>query len=96
MNQETAANDPQPKIETIEISNLDQFVRILAAWHEERVKVLKHMLEVPAGIEVSIDGGPDETLQGDLHRGFLMGLNVALMELGTLPFLAQVDESGPH
>ena len=79
--------------ETLHVENIDHFIQILCAWHETKVKQLSQMLEVPEGIEVKINDDPPFILEGDRHKGFLMGLSMALMELGQLPFVAEVDET---
>lgn len=77
-------------IETVMIDNLDQFVKALQYWHTNKVDVLKHMREVPEGTEVSDDDGNKFILTGEYRSGFILGLNVALSEMGELPFEAEV------
>ena len=79
--------------ETLHVENIDHFIQILCAWHEKRVKELEHMLRIPQGVEVSVNDETVMILEGDIHKGFVMGLSLALMELGTLPFAAEVDET---
>ncbi len=91
MNQATQEAPVAPA--TIEVENLDQFVQMLAGWHDQKVKTLKHMLEVPDGTEMVVTGASPMTviLAGDMLVGFKAGLELALMELGTLPFLYEVE-----
>lgn len=77
---------PTSAPDTLEINDLDQFVQILLAWHQDKVKRLEHMLTIPEGVEVMVNEGEAQELSGDLHKGFLIGLTVGLMELGILPF----------
>lgn len=79
------------KPETIEIDSLDQFVKILTAWHSQKVAVLEHMLTIPEGSEMVVEGEPASpvVMTGDILAGFKAGLGLALMELGTLPFLCE-------
>lgn len=79
------------KSETVVVSDIDQFIQLLSGWHQNKVKTLEHMLSVPEGIEVTFNDEAPQILSGDLHKGFLMGLSLALMELGTLPFAAEMD-----
>ncbi len=78
---------------TIEIQDLNQFVRMLASWHAQKVKTLKYMLTVPEGTEMTITG--DETvkaaLTGDMLVGFKAGIELSLIELGELPFLYETE-----
>lgn len=84
----------QEQPETIEVTSIDHFIAILSSWHGEKVKLLEHMLEVPEGTEVNYNGEGDLPLTGDLRKGFIIGLSLALMELGTLPFGCEYEEEG--
>jgi hypothetical protein len=75
----------------VDVDNLDQFVRILVAWHGEKVKLLEHFLTLPEGVEVTYQDDKPEILTGELHRGFMIGLTLGLMELGNLPFLTEFE-----
>ena len=79
-----------PKHATLVIEDMNQFVQILVAWHSEKVKVLEYMLQVPDG-SVMETNGIKTTLTGDLLAGFKAGIELALMELGTLPFAYETD-----
>lgn len=78
--------------QTLIVENIDQFIQLLSGWHEGKVKTLEHMLGMPEGIEVTFNDEAPQILSGDLHKGFLMGLSLALMELGTLPFGVEVED----
>lgn len=75
------------------VQDLDQFVTLLAAWHKKKVDVLKHMQAIPETAEVSLGDGPPIKLTGDFREGFLLGLSLALSELGELPFVAEMEDS---
>lgn len=79
------------KPETVLVQSIDQFIQLLSGWHQGKVQTLEHMLGMPEGIEVTFNDEAPQILSGDLHKGFLMGLSLALMELGTLPFAAEMD-----
>lgn len=81
------------KSETVVVSDIDQFIQLLSGWHENKVKTLEHMLTIPEGVEVRFNSEAPQILSGDLHKGFIMGLSLALMELGTLPFGVEIDDS---
>lgn len=70
----------------LEVSELEQFVRLLMNWHSKKVSVLEHMLEIPEGTEVEFSGVGTFALTGEAHNGFQAGLSLALLELGRLPF----------
>lgn len=78
-------------VETVMIDSLDQFVKALQYWHSNKVNVVKHMRDIPEGTEVSDDQGNTYVLTGEYRAGFILGLNVALSELGELPFEAEVE-----
>ena len=77
----------------VPVSNLDQFVYLLMAWHTEKVKALEHMMEIPDGSEMAVDNGSATVITGDYRTGFQAGIALALMELGNLPFVAEKDET---
>jgi hypothetical protein len=83
------------KPETVVIDTLDGFVRALHSWHQNKVKMLQHLKTIPEGTEVTDvkDDGTEEkfVLEGDVLKGFVIGLTVALEEMGELPFEAEVD-----
>lgn len=78
---------------TVMVENLDQFVRVLMAWHANKVAMLRHLQSIPEGTEVSKDDGEPLVLTGDMLKGFQMGLEVALEEMGTLPFEAELEDA---
>lgn len=83
---------------TIEIQDLNQFVQMLAGWHEKKVKTLQHMLGVPDGTEMVVgEENPTKViLTGDMLAGFKAGIELSLMELGELPFLYETEsEAAP-
>lgn len=85
------------KSETVVVADIDQFIQLLSGWHQNKVKTLEHMLSVPEGTEVTFNEEAQQILSGDLHKGFVMGLSLALMELGTLPFAVEMDvEANPE
>jgi hypothetical protein len=88
---ETVQTKPTELPETLNVSNIDDFVSLLTGWHVTKVKVLEHMLSIPEGTEVEFEG-QTLVLTADILKGFVIGLNVALAELGILPFAA-VEES---
>ena len=77
--------------ETLYVENIDHFIALLFAWHESKVKTLEHMMSVPEGTEVSINDEAPVALSGDVYKGFQIGLSLALLEFGQLPFMAEPD-----
>lgn len=91
----TEATTPITPPETIEITDVNQFVGFLTAWHAKKVAILGHMLQVPEGTEMIVDGGTPVILTGDMLAGVQAGISMALMELGTLPFVAEMEPATP-
>ena len=83
------------KPRTVPMSDLDQFVRHLVTWHSMKVAELEHVLQIPQGTEVRFNDEGPQVLTGDLHKGFLIGLSLGLMELGNLPFVIETEEAAP-
>lgn len=77
--------------QTTEVTDLDTFVNLLAGWHQKRVKRLEEVLQTPAGTEVTLNDGPPFILEGDALKGFQIGISLALSQLGTLPFSAEIE-----
>lgn len=88
----STATKPATPGDTLEVTDLDTCIRLLTHWHSEKIAMLEHLMEIPPGTEVECNGLGTRTLSGETHDGFLIGLSVALIELGNLPFVAQVDE----
>lgn len=79
----------------VSIDNIDQFAAIVAAWHAERVGKIRHLLTVPEGTAFEIGEGAEATdivLTGDALKGFKFGIELALMQIGTLPFLFEAEQ----
>jgi len=88
--------------DVVEVEDLDDFVRHLSGWHASRVAQLQHMIQMPEGITM-ITGGegtdqPEATvlMQGEMLAGFKAGVELALMQLGTLPFSAELTDDTEH
>ena len=81
--------------EIVTIETVEQFSKILAAWHTQTVERTKHLLTVPDGMEFTLGEGEEEstlTLSGAALAGFKFGVELALMQMGTLPFVAELEE----
>jgi hypothetical protein len=81
------------KSETLHVQDINHFVQLLSAWHQEKVRALEHMLSVPEGTEVTFNNEGPQILTGDMLKGFVIGLSLGLMELGTLPFAAEMEDT---
>ena len=82
--------------ESIKVPVEPEFVDLLVGWHTRKVDTLKHLLTVPEGIEVMV--GDDPTgfkLEGETLKGYKLGLEMALMEMGKLPFTYEFESDEP-
>ena len=84
--------EDEPNNEIVHISDMGQFITLMQDWHTDQVATVQHFLEVPSGIEVQIEGEPNFLLEGDILKGFKLGIQMALSYLGELPFYAQGSE----
>jgi hypothetical protein len=81
--------------ETLAVEDTLHFVKLLNGWHGNKIKLLQYMMTIPEGSTVEFGGAPDEVMKGDLLRGFQLGLSLSISELGTLPFIVEMeDEDG--
>lgn len=86
---------PELSPDIVPVNDLDKFVQILTAWHANQCAAVQHMLTIPDGSKFEI--GEDEakqevTLTGDVLVAFKLGVEMAMMQLGTLPFVAEMDD----
>lgn len=91
---------PLPEVtelpDTIPCDTLDEFVRHLTHWHALGVARVQHLLAVPEGVEFQVGEGDEVesvVLKGDMLLGFKFGLELAMMQLGKLPFVIEVEET---
>lgn len=78
--------------EIVPVQNMDQFAAILGAWHTERIGKINQLLEVPEGTAFEV-GEESVVLEGDTLKGFKFGLELALMQVGELPFVAELEDA---
>ena len=82
--------------ETKTTEDMGQAIAMLMQWHALGAAKVNHMLDIPEGSKVEIEGFPDLILSGDAHRAFRLGVQAALAELGELPFYAEYDDQPTH
>ena len=75
------------------ITTLDEFASRVTEWHTQQVHTLLHVLEMPEGSEIALDEEAPIMLTGDAHKAFLIGVNLSLHYLGTLPFVEVPEEA---
>jgi hypothetical protein len=75
------------------IDDIDAFAAVVLQWHNKCLHELSHTLKVPTGTEVCIDDEPPIVLEGELLKGFLLGIQASLVCIGKLPFFAEDDKA---
>ena len=83
----------EPNTETIDVESLDDFVHMLVSWYGHKLAILTHMLEMPDGTAMQVGENEPVVMTGDMLAGFKAGIQLALMELGTLPFQYSMETS---
>lgn len=79
--------------DTVEMNDLDDFVRHLVGWHQNRMAQLNQMLDAPEEVEIRFETeNTGEVLTGEGRKGFMAGLVVAKDLLGDLPFTLSLEE----
>lgn len=73
------------------IIDVNDLASKLMNWHDNRVLRLQHMLSIPIGTEVELDGEETLVLEGATLSAFRLGIQVALSELGQLPIVAHYE-----
>lgn len=88
----------QQKDAHVEVTSINDFAVLTANWFNQRVARIKHMRGIPEGTEVEVtsDDGKETVklvLEGEALQAFKIGLETALDELGTLPFVMEASEA---
>lgn len=89
---ETMVNVAQSDI--IDIETIEQFAAYVARWHQLKLKSLEHMLAIPEGSEATLNINGTETtvkLEGAALEGFKAGVQLAMIDIGNLPFVSSVE-----
>ena len=93
MTSPTQENETQAA-EMLFITELADFVPILADWHQRQVATVLHFQDVPSGMEVKVEGEEEAlVLEGKVLDGLRMGISLALSYLGRLPFVSEWEDS---
>ena len=79
------------KEEMAKEETLEEMLAAVIEWYKARMSSLEHMLHIPQGIEVSLNGAAPIVMTPDIHKGFIIGITVGLIEAAAFPI--QIDES---
>lgn len=87
-------DDPVERLDLtqpIVLETFHDFVRVLFNWHGEKIKRMQQMRDIDAGITLEFNG-IDHPMDGEFGKGFRIGIQIGLMELGKLPFMAEINK----
>ena len=93
----TSFTPPPINKEELQISDLDNMVRVLSSWHANQVSILSHMRDIPEGSEAQLDEenlAGTIILTGDVLKAFRLGIELSLNHLGSLPFAIYTEDDG--
>lgn len=79
----------------IDVVSVEQFAELVGRWHQNKVAVLRHMQSIPLGTEMELTIGEKShmvKLEGEIMFGFQAGLELALIEISNLPFVASTED----
>ena len=83
-----------PTDDMVPVENVNQFAAYVAHWFGNRQAQLRHLLTVPEGTTFTIGEGAEEQaleLSGTSLAAFKFGVEMAIMQLGQLPFAVEHD-----
>lgn len=83
----------QNENESVVIDSLDMFAAVVAKWHQSCIRELQYTLKVPEGTELCIDEENPIALEGELLKGYLLGIQTAIVCIGKLPFFEDVESA---
>ena len=79
----------------IPTESVDKFFAYLVAWHQEKLTLINQMRIVPEGTKLQIKGKPTVFLEGEAMQAFQYGVDFVLANLGSLPFVAELEDRKP-
>ena len=89
---EGTAEEVEDEFQLLQISNIDQFDKIITDQKQIQVATIRHLNEIPEGIKKKKKDGEPFKLEGDTKRAFQLGLQMAMEYLGKLPFKPEYEE----
>ncbi len=71
---------------------INALMQHLYGWHAAKVAELEYITKVPSDgtLTVQIAENEDVAITDDVHKGFVLGIKVALIALGDLPFTLEM------
>ena len=95
----TSAGQEQAQApQAIAITTTDHFGALIVGWHTNLMARIQHLGAIPEGTKVQITEGEQVstlTLEGEVLKGFQLGLSIAAHELSQLPFTSEPAAAAP-
>lgn len=86
-------------LDIVHMPDLDTFVRALTAWHSQKMEMLRHLQDIPEGTAFQVGDGTeakDLVMTAEMLDGFQFGIEMALMQIGELPFVVEIEDAQPQ
>lgn len=78
--------------DSIPVENLNDFVRMLAGWHANAVTKVQHLQQVPVDSVFQVEDETEIVMTPPVLAGFKLGIELAMDQLGTLPFAVELED----
>lgn len=82
-------------VEPVAVDTIELLAHVVRHWHEKTKATLEHTMRIPVGTAVEFDNQEPVVLEGDLHKGFRLGVEAALIAIDELPFFSSEEPSEP-
>jgi hypothetical protein len=84
-----------PEPSSVQIESLEHMYLIIQGWHQHKMEILTHMVEIPEGTTFQKGDETPQTLAGEYLLGFKAGVSAALIEVSEFPLLITHPEDAP-
>jgi hypothetical protein len=78
----------------VTLNTVHEMAEVIGKWHQHKVNVIKYIRDIPDGSHVELNGKP-YVFTGDFREGVILGINLALNELGELPIVVESTDEVP-
>lgn len=75
-----------------EFKTLKEFADHVDNWYKNQLNVITHFTEVPENVLMEVDG-EENTLSGDMHKGFVIGMRLVLQDMQDHPPFVVLDDN---
>ena len=78
-----------------EFTDIHAFADHIDSWYKNQLNVINHFLDVPENVRMEVDD-VETFLSGDLHKGFVLGMRLALQDLQSHPPFVVLPDGKPN